>query len=126
MKFRFSFIIVSFLITLSGCSFGHKGSNLDELRTEVAALQNNPKVLLYAPAEMKQAEDALILAVKSWNSGQRSKADEYAEIAEDKIAITKEVTKREAALGLSDEAWEQRRWLREVRNKRLHDHTTNN
>ena len=125
MKKTLYYLLLIVLTGLSGCSFG-KGTNLDELRTEVAALQNNPKVLMYAPAEMKQAEDALILAVKSWNSGQRSKSDEYAEVAADKVALTKEVTKREEALGLSDEAWEQRRWLREVRNKRLHDHSATN
>jgi hypothetical protein len=93
---------------------------MDEMRAQVTALQQNPKVLKYAPAEMKQAEDALILAVKSYNAGQHDKSEEYLELTKDKVKLTEETVKKEAALGLSDEAWEQRRWLREVRNKRLH------
>ena len=74
---------------------------------------------MYAPAEMKQAEDSLIAAVKAWNAGRRDESMELAELTRQRIKIAQEVTKKEAALGLSDEAWEQRRWLREVRAKRL-------
>ena len=111
-------LILVFSLCLAACSFGKAGS-IDDVRANVVTLQQNPRVLKYAPTELKQAEDALIAAVKAWNAGQKSKSDDLLVVAREKIKLTEEVVKREAALGLDDEAWEQRRWLREVRAKRM-------
>ncbi len=112
-----SFLVV--ILCLTGCSFGGSKGILGDLTTQVNELQKDKQVLLYAPQEMKQAEDSLIQAVNSWNAGKRDVALQYAKVTEEKIALTKEVTRREAALGLDDVAWSQRNWLIEVRNKRL-------
>lgn len=88
---------------------------LDDLREEVAVLQKDEEVKLYAPELLRQAENSLIQAVNAWNQGRRRESNELAEKTEQAIAALRKETAANKKLGLSPESWRQMRYLQEQR-----------
>lgn len=123
MKFLKSLanLLVFFVTTsfFTGCSFSGSTDLLSRTRNDLLALQKNEDVKTYAPNEMRQAEDSVIAAVNAWNDGQASESERLSLKAQQEIELAYKVAKGEASLGLSKQAWEQRRFLQQVRKERL-------
>lgn len=84
---------------LGACSsLPNTTSLLDQTRNEYLAAQSNPKVVSYAPLELRQAGDALDQAnAAARHDDSADKIDKLAYLAKQKIALTQEVAKQKSA-----------------------------
>ena len=86
------------ITTVAGCISGPENSRLNEARNDYNAAQNNPQVTTLAPAELKQASDALDKANAA--AKKREDADEIthlAYLAKQRVAIAQETAKQKQA-----------------------------
>ncbi|HTD03562.1 DUF4398 domain-containing protein, partial [Undibacterium sp.] len=84
---------------LSACSSVPQANNsLEDARRDYAMTQSNPTVARLAPAELKQASDALDQANTAWaQKDSLQKVDSLAYIAKQKTANAREVAKQKSA-----------------------------
>jgi hypothetical protein len=74
-------------------------SALDRARASYRALQSDPQVTLFAPAEMSQAGEALRAADTAWTQREKQQTvDHLASLAQQRVAIARETA--------STKAWE--------------------
>lgn len=90
-------LVIAVLVAACG-SAPTTTSLLDQTRGDYMAAQNNPMVATYAPAEFKQASEALEQAnAAAGRKEDAAKVDKLAYLAKQKIATAQEVAKQKAA-----------------------------
>lgn len=92
-------ILLAIAVLLGACSSAPiTTSLLDQTRSDYVMAQNNPKVVSYAPLEMKQASEALAQANDAADKKvSEEKIDKLAYLAKQKIALTQEVATQRSA-----------------------------
>ncbi len=97
--YAIKFFAITFIALAAGCSsMPNRNNMLEEARNDYAAAQNNQTVVSLAPAELKQAGDALAQADKAFNDHEKTdKIERLAYIAKQKAAISQEVAKQKMA-----------------------------
>ncbi len=94
---RFLPIMLIAVAALAGCSTV-PNSRLNEARNDYSAAQNNPQVINFAPAELKQANDALLKANDASNKNEDpAVVDHLAYLAKQRVAIAQETAKQKEA-----------------------------
>jgi outer membrane protein OmpA-like peptidoglycan-associated protein len=98
---------------LAACSTVPSTSTLEQTRADYRLLQNSPMAATYAPLEMKLAGDALQLANASAAQNEsQEKLDKLTYLAQQKVALAREVTKQKSAEADSAQASQDRDRLR--------------
>lgn len=97
-NYRFMPLALLALATVAGCSTVSENSRLHEARNDYNAAKNTPRVVNLAPAELKQAGDALDEA----DAAAAKKEDEaqvthLAYIAKQRVAVAQETAKQKEA-----------------------------
>ncbi|MFZ6753407.1 OmpA family protein [Undibacterium sp. Dicai25W] len=84
---------------LTACSTAPRSTSLlDNTRQQYQMAQNNPRIAQLAPIEMRQADDAMVLANNAAsNNESREEIDKLAYLAGKKIDIAKEAAKQKNA-----------------------------
>jgi len=84
---------------LTACSTTPRSTSLlDSTRQQYQIVQNNPRITQLAPIEMRQADDAMVLANNAAsNNESREEIDKLAYLAGKKIDIAKEAAKQKNA-----------------------------
>lgn len=92
-------VLLAVTVLIGACSSTSKTTGLLDLtRTEYRMAQSNPKVVTYAPVEMKQASDAMAQAeAAAKDKDSDTNIDKLAYLARQKIALTQEVAKQKSA-----------------------------
>lgn len=92
-------VLLAVTVLIGACSSTPKTTGLLDLtRTEYRMAQSNPKVVTYAPVEMKQASDAMAQAeAAAKDKDSDTNIDKLAYLARQKIALTQEVAKQKSA-----------------------------
>jgi outer membrane protein OmpA-like peptidoglycan-associated protein len=98
-KTSFTPVLLTIAALLGACSSMPKTTSLlDQTHSDYQAAQNNPKVVRYAPLEMKQAGEAMEKADTSARAHDSSdQIDRLAYLAKQQIALTQEVAKQKSA-----------------------------
>ena len=105
-KFYLAPVLVAVATLIGACSSVPTTTGLlEQARSDYRVVQSNPNTETYAPLEMKQASEAMALAnVEANDRASAAKVDQLAYLAKQKIALTQEVTKRNAANISADRA----------------------
>jgi outer membrane protein OmpA-like peptidoglycan-associated protein len=98
-KIQYLPIVLAVAAFMAGCSSTPKTTSmLDQARSDYQVAQGNPDIATFAPLEMKQATEAMAQAnVEANERGRDDKINNLAYLAQQKIALTQEVTKRKVA-----------------------------
>lgn len=88
-------------------------SLLEQTRSDFRSAQSDPKVITYAPLELKQANEAMAQANAAANDNDSAEnIDRLAYIAKQKIALTQEIAKRKTAEAVVANAGQERDQMR--------------
>jgi outer membrane protein OmpA-like peptidoglycan-associated protein len=104
-KNRFLTLTLVAAAVLAGCSsVPTNNAMLDQARSDYSSAQANPQARDLAPAEMKQAGDALTRANEAWaRRDSTADVDQLAYLATQRVALAQQVGKRKAAeLAIAD------------------------
>jgi outer membrane protein OmpA-like peptidoglycan-associated protein len=87
------------LLTLGACSsVPQENLNLEQARQDLVSAQNSGAVQQYAPAEIKQANDALIKANDAWVAKEtEARVNHLAYLTKQRVAIAQETSKQKVA-----------------------------
>ena len=97
-NYRFLPTTLLVIATATGCISWRENSLLNEARNDYANAQNNPQVVKLAPAELKQAGDALDKAnAASKKREDRDTVNHLAYLAKQQTAIAHEIAKQKEA-----------------------------
>ncbi len=97
MKSRILVALLSAAV-IGGCGSVPEPGALVQARSEYSAAQSNPQVVSLAPAELKQASDALDRANAAASKGaDRAEVEHLAYVARQKVAIARETAAQKAA-----------------------------
>jgi outer membrane protein OmpA-like peptidoglycan-associated protein len=97
MKSHFLAAVVAAAV-IAGCASAPEPGSLIEARNEYSAAQSNPQVVSLAPAELKQASEALDRANNAASKGAaRAEVEHLAYVARQQVAIARETAAQKAA-----------------------------
>jgi len=106
-------VLISSMLVIGCSSMPVANADLDQASSAYGAAQTDPNITAYAAPELKQADDALNLAIKAWDDGQSAdKVSQLAYIAKQKVAISQQVARQKAAEVAVADATRQRDQLR--------------